>query len=102
MLRGKLKGSTVSRIIDLLARSRKTGRLAMADGSNARGKLYFRDGKITAAETENAFGKAALEDLIAWKEVYFEFQEDLLPPQEDLLVDADALLLRCQAQRPPG
>jgi hypothetical protein len=74
----------------------------MADGSRATGKLYFRDGKITAAESENAQGKAALEDLIAWRDAYFEFQEDLLPSQENLLVDADALLLRCQAQRPRG
>jgi hypothetical protein len=73
----------------------------MADGSQARGKLFFRDGKITAAETETSSGKAALEDLIAWKAVYFEFQEGLLPPREDLLVEAEALLLRYQAQRPP-
>ena len=98
MLRGELKGAEIPRIINQLARSRKTGRLALATRSKVRGKLYFRKGAIVHAESEGARGEMAFREIIGWRDVYFEFQEDLLSPQESISLDNQALFLRSQVE----
>ena len=98
MLHGELKGPGLLRILDMLARSRQTGRLALAGGSQAKGAVYFQDGKVVHAETEDRAGPEALEGLLAWRDIYFEFQDGVSSPSEVQPLDLDRFLLSCQAR----
>jgi hypothetical protein len=98
-LQGSLDTLGLAEVLQLLARTAKTGCLTV-NGDGGRGRLWLRDGAVTAAETTRAPGAALAEatcDLLRYPAGSFAFEADDRVPDSAETEAVDDLLDRAYA-----
>src|ERR687885_446084 len=102
-IRGSLKEASLPDVLQLLSMGKKTGCLSVTHRSNF-GYIYFDKGRISYASIVNRRDRLghirvqieeAVYYLFTWNQGTFNFEADVLPESQDLLVsiNPESLLL---------
>ncbi len=93
-LTGSLAQWPLKALIPMLAASRQSGRIEVADGM-ARGDIYLREGVIVHAAAGSDSGQPALVTLMSWPAGSFSFTPNVDSPRLTLAGPTDQLLAEC-------
>jgi hypothetical protein len=76
MLEGSLKDFTLDEVLQMISLGEKTGRLVLKGDTpfgRREGSIFFENGQVKDAETEQYIGEPAVVELLNIKEGYFKF-----------------------------
>ncbi len=76
MLEGSLKDFSLDEVLQMVSMGEKTGRLELKGETpfgKKEGSIYFKNGEVIAAETNEYVGEPAIVDLLNIREGYFKF-----------------------------
>lgn len=82
-VRGKVENISLASFLQLLEMERKTCTLSVVSGEH-RGRLYFRGGRLIAAEADGLKGQQAALEVVTWDQADIEIS-DVLPVVEATL-----------------
>lgn len=98
MASGQLEAMNLLSLIQMFEGERRTARLLLTRG-DAQGEIVFKDGKITRAAQETRKGKAAVYQLLTWREGTFQMAPPDASSQVGGTVDAPAQALLMDGMR---
>lgn len=82
-VRGKVENISLASFLQLLEMERKTCTLSVVSGEH-RGRLFFRGGRLIAAEADDLKGQQAALEIVTWDQADIEIS-DVLPAVEPTL-----------------
>jgi len=93
MLKGNIEGVSIVSIVQLCSQEKKSGCLSFYKESAKIGEIYFKNGEVIAAYTDNIKGTEAFYRLINLKKGEFIFQNHVSLPQREIYHPCEYLIL---------
>lgn len=95
-LSGKLSHFRLIEIIHFLSLCQKTGVLELADGAGVRASLFFEDGALVHARSDEAEGRRAFDRIFSWTAGAFVFRRGAQAERKTIDVPVPLILLESQ------
>ena len=92
MLSGNLKDVNVLELLQLISKTKNTGKLIIK-GKGVTGIVFVKNGEIINAQFENRKGIEALKDLITISKGYFTFEKMTINEQKEINVSIEEILM---------
>ncbi|MDZ7706183.1 MAG: DUF4388 domain-containing protein [Trueperaceae bacterium] len=91
---GELAEGVIANLMQYLALNRASGQLQLRHRSGQVGNVFFEQGRLVHATTEQAQGIPVIAQLIQWREGRFGFRAGIGAPAHTIRVSLDSLLLQ--------
>jgi CheY-like chemotaxis protein len=95
---GQVRGITLSSFLQMLELEGKTCSLLINAGKK-KGKIFFDNGELIAAETADLKGKQAALELLAWEDIQIDIIYSLFQKEKEIKTQLMGLLLESQTRQ---